>query len=153
MREAAQSFWIGLGLNLMEQLQICEVINVYLALKNNDNVVLPQFYSPDIRAEGKLSNTMAPVIIPDHYLVRWIMCVGATTYKSKDVATEQHFNNPKSTTLQIPPESLLKRVTIKDPEAIAGSSSEATKVLIPRNRQQPDILVIAATSFSLACRT
>uniref|UniRef100_A0A0A9DTC2 Uncharacterized protein n=1 Tax=Arundo donax TaxID=35708 RepID=A0A0A9DTC2_ARUDO len=136
----------------MEQLQIREVVNIYFALKNNHNVILPQFYSPNIGAEGELSNATALVIIPDHHLVRRILHVGATTYKSKDVATEQHFDNPKPTTLEIPSECFLKRVAIEDPEAIAGTGSKATKVLIPGNRQQPDLLVVTAACFRLACR-
>lgn len=152
MREAAQSFGIWQGLYLMEHLQIRKVINIYLCLEDNHNVIFPQFYSPDIRAEGKLPNTTALVIIPDHHLVGRIMHIGATTYKSKDVAAEQHLNYPEPTTLQIPPESLLKRVAVKDSEAIAGASSEATTILIPRNRQQPNLLVITATCLSLARR-
>uniref|UniRef100_A0A0A9E8J4 Uncharacterized protein n=1 Tax=Arundo donax TaxID=35708 RepID=A0A0A9E8J4_ARUDO len=115
----------------MEQLQISEVVNIYLPLKYNHNVVLSQFHSPDIRAKGELSNATALVIIPDHHLVRRVLHIGATAYKSKDVATEQHLDNPKPATFKIPPESFLERVAVEDPESIAGASSKATKVLVP----------------------
>jgi len=134
VREAAQSSGIWLGIDLMEHLQIREIMYIYLCLKDNHNFFRPQLYGPNVRAEGKLPNTTALVIIPDDHLVRRILHIGATTYKRKDVATEEHLNNPKPTTIQIPPKGLPKRITVKDSESIACASSEATAVLIPRNR-------------------
>jgi hypothetical protein len=93
------------------------------------------------------------VIIPDHHLVRRVLHIGAAAYKSKDVATEQHLDNPEPAALKVPPESLLERLAVKDPEPVAGTSSEASTILVPGNRQQPDLLVITAARFGLGRRS
>jgi hypothetical protein len=152
VREAAQPFGVRKRVDLMKQLQICEVVNIYLPLKNNHNIVLPQFYGPDIRAEGKLPDATALVIVPDHHLVWRVRHVGAAAYKSEDVATEQHLDDAEPAAFQIPPEGFLERVAIEDPEPVAGASGEATAVLVPSYRQELDVLILIAACFRLVRR-
>jgi hypothetical protein len=116
-RKSTYSFNVTEGLDLMKKFQVCQVIHIDFVLQNDHNSVTPEFHCPNLTPEGKLSNTTALVIIPDHNLIGRVTWRLATSNQRENGRPKQHLHNSNPCTIEIPPDSLRERIAVVDAES------------------------------------
>jgi len=85
----------------------------------------------DFAAEHEFAYTLVLMIIPYHHLVCRITWVPTSTHYRYQITPKEHLNNTNSTGAKYTAKCLPKGIRIVDNEAIRGSRSEASLILIP----------------------
>jgi hypothetical protein len=79
LRNSTQTLRVGNGFNLMHQLEVREIVDKNLLLKNDNNPIPPKPDGSNIGPEREFSDTSALVIIPNHNLIRRILRIRSAT--------------------------------------------------------------------------
>lgn len=80
----------------MKQLQIHEVVNVYLVLEDDHYAIPSQFHRADLGPKSELADASALVIVPNYDFGRRVLGIGSSSDKSEDIAAEQHLDDLES---------------------------------------------------------
>lgn len=92
------TFRVFSGFDTIEKLYIWEIIHVYFAFHNDNNLISLESDTFDVGSKAELCYALRLVVIPQHDLIRWIFRRIATSNKCKDVASIQHFYDTNTTT-------------------------------------------------------
>jgi len=134
--KGTQSCRVLYGLNVIYELEVCEVVHVDLVFEDYDHPVSTELHSFYVRTKAELPDASILVIVPDHHFIWRESWVSASPNQSKDVASEEHLNARNTALLEVFPVSLFEGITVVNPKSFVRSACNATIILVKPHEEE-----------------